>query len=369
MPEVRLMTAAALVDRAWTTFRIVWAAPFAVRMRGIVQAVIAALVLVAMASWNAADPSWNTASAQPVKNWLGGGGAVLSDILLQSLGIGAWLGVLLFGAFGVGIALGDSVPHRLHPTRMRIFAAVSGVLLASSALSSLAAPGVWPLAAGMGGIWGDGLIGLTSKGLSAIHVPYARLILGAVFGVLALWALGFTLGLRLRDVYDTAGWAAEKGATVRVARPEKAAKAGRGAKPAKAQQAPRKPRHVLPEQFDDEPEAAVAAPSGREPPHPPISIAPTSGSRTIVLMMLRALFALSRSVPEMNTEPSSSMSILTSHSAQIFWMTLPCLPITSPILSGSILVLSILGAYLESSFLGSGITGRITSSMILQRAL
>ncbi|WP_297803870.1 DNA translocase FtsK [uncultured Brevundimonas sp.] len=273
------MTAAALVERAWTTFRIVWAAPFAVRVRGIVQAVIAALVLVAMASWNAADPSWNTASAQPVKNWLGGGGAVLSDILLQSLGIGAWLGVLLFGAFGVGIALGDSVPHRLHPTRMRIFAAVSGVLLASSALSSLAAPGVWPLAAGMGGNWGDGLIGLTSKGLSAIHVPYARLILGAVFGVLALWALGFTLGLRLRDVYETAGWAAEKGATVRVARPEKAAKAGRGAKPAKAQQAQRKPRHVLPEQFDDEPEAAVAAPAGREPPHPPISVAPTSGSQ------------------------------------------------------------------------------------------
>ncbi|WP_292052759.1 MULTISPECIES: DNA translocase FtsK [unclassified Brevundimonas] len=246
------MTAAVLVERAWTTFRIVWGAPFAVRVRGVAQAVIAALVLVAMASWNAADPSWNTASTQPVRNWLGGGGAVLSDILMQSLGIGAWIAVLLVGAFGVGVALGDSVPHRLHPTRLKTFAAVMGVLLASAGLSALAEPAAWPLASGLGGLWGDGIIGLTTRGLSALHVPYANIILGSLYGLMGLWALGYTVGLRTRDLTDTAGWAAEKGASVRVARPAKAA-AGKRAKREEARPANvRKPRHVLPEQFDED---------------------------------------------------------------------------------------------------------------------
>ncbi len=47
--------------------------------------------------------------------------------------------------------------------------------------------------------------------------------------------------------------------------------------------------------------------------------------------------------------PSSSMSILAPDSAQIFWMTLPPLPMTSRILSGSIFMVIILGAYLLSS--------------------
>ena len=67
---------------------------------------------------------------------------------------------------------------------------------------------------------------------------------------------------------------------------------------------------------------------------------------------------------EMKILPSSSMSILTSHSAQIFWMVLPPEPITSRILSVSILMVSILGAYLESSALGSEIAGAMISSRI-----
>jgi len=252
------MSAAAFVQQSLHTVRIVWAAPFAVRVRGIIQAVLAALVLVALGSWNPADPSWNTASTQAVKNWMGGGGAVLSDLLMQSLGLGAWLAVLLVGAFGVGVALGDSVPHRLHPTRLKIFAAIIGVLLASAAFSALAQPAHWPLAAGLGGIWGDGIIGLTANGLSALQVPFARIILGVLFGLLALWSLGYTVDLRLMDFRDTAGWAAEKGANVRV--PARAVKPARKEKATKAAEA-RKPRHRLPEIDEDEaPQTAGHAP-------------------------------------------------------------------------------------------------------------
>ena len=56
------------------------------------------------------------------------------------------------------------------------------------------------------------------------------------------------------------------------------------------------------------------------------------------------------------------MSIVTSHSAQIFWMTLPPEPMTSRILSTGTIVESIFGAYFESSGRGSAMTGSMTSS-------
>jgi S-DNA-T family DNA segregation ATPase FtsK/SpoIIIE len=58
---------------------------------GLVLVLAALLVLLALASYHATDPSWNTASgaAGPgaVRNWIGLFGASLSDLLLQSLGI------------------------------------------------------------------------------------------------------------------------------------------------------------------------------------------------------------------------------------------------------------------------------------------
>jgi hypothetical protein len=58
---------------------------------GLMLVMAALLVLLALASYHATDPSWNTSSgaAGPgaVRNWIGLFGASLSDLLLQSLGI------------------------------------------------------------------------------------------------------------------------------------------------------------------------------------------------------------------------------------------------------------------------------------------
>jgi S-DNA-T family DNA segregation ATPase FtsK/SpoIIIE len=58
---------------------------------GLVLVLAALLVLLALASYHATDPSWNTASGAvglgAVRNWIGLFGASLSDLLLQSLGI------------------------------------------------------------------------------------------------------------------------------------------------------------------------------------------------------------------------------------------------------------------------------------------
>lgn len=255
-----MSVALALGQRAWSTARIVWAAPFAVRFRGVLQALLASLLLVAMISWNPADPSLNAASTQGATNWLGGTGAVFADLMMQSLGLAAWPAVLLLIAFGLATAIGDALQHRLQPTAFKVFCAIAGVLLLSAALSALAAPAKWPLAAGLGGLWGDGVTGLSAQGLGALHIPAGRWIAGGLFLIFALWGLGYAVGLRLRDFTDTAGWAAEKNAARRAQqaeRPVKPARASAEAAPAPAA-APRRPRRVH-EQPETAPAAAPAA--------------------------------------------------------------------------------------------------------------
>ena len=236
-----------------------WHAPFAVRFRGVLLALLATLMLVAMVSWNPTDPSWNSSSSNGPTNWLGSTGATVSDLAMQSLGLAAWPGVLLVIAFGLAIAIGDAMRHRLAPTALKIFASVSGVLLLSAALSSLAAPARWPLASGMGGLWGDGVTWLAASGLIALKVPFARLIVGGIFLVLSLWALGYAVGLRLRDFTDTAGWAADKQADLTTRRGARPAKAPKGAKAAQVARS----EHTLAEEA---PAPAPARPRRETPP-------------------------------------------------------------------------------------------------------
>jgi S-DNA-T family DNA segregation ATPase FtsK/SpoIIIE len=71
---------------------------------GLMLLLVSVLGLLALATWNATDPSLNTASGNTgphaVANWVGPIGAVLSDILLQSLGITAFLLPLWLGGIG-----------------------------------------------------------------------------------------------------------------------------------------------------------------------------------------------------------------------------------------------------------------------------
>jgi S-DNA-T family DNA segregation ATPase FtsK/SpoIIIE len=253
-----MSVALALGQRAWSTARIVWGAPFAVRFRGVLQALLASLLLVAMISWNPADPSLNAASTQGATNWLGGAGATFADLMMQSLGLAAWPAVLLLIAFGLATAIGEALQHRLQPTAFKVFCAIAGVLLLSAALSALAAPAKWPLAAGLGGLWGDGAAGLSAQGLAALHVPAGRWIAGGLFLILGLWALGYAVGLRLRDFTDTAGWAAEKNAARRAQQAERPARPARAVVEAApvAATAPRRPRRVH-EQPETPPVAAA----------------------------------------------------------------------------------------------------------------
>ena len=71
---------------------------------GLVLLLVSSLLLLALATWHASDPSLNTATdpvpVYVVHNWIGLFGSYLSDLMLQSLGLTAFLLPLWLGGIG-----------------------------------------------------------------------------------------------------------------------------------------------------------------------------------------------------------------------------------------------------------------------------
>jgi len=202
-----MSAALAIGQRAWVSARILWGAPVSVKFRGVLQALLAALLLVALISWNPADPSLNAASGAAPTNWLGLNGALFADLFMQSLGLGAWPAAILLIAFGLAAAIGDAIQQRLKPSPLKALSATGGVLALSAALSALASPAAWPLAAGLGGLWGDATVGVIHWICDGLRLPAASVFAGLLFLPLGLWGIAYAIGLRPSDLREGLAWA------------------------------------------------------------------------------------------------------------------------------------------------------------------
>jgi S-DNA-T family DNA segregation ATPase FtsK/SpoIIIE len=202
-----MSAALAIGQRAWVSARIVWGAPLSVKFRGMLQALLAALLLVALISWNPADPSLNAASGAAPTNWLGLNGALFADLFMQSLGLGALPAAILLIAFGLAAAIGDAIQQRLKPSPLKALSATGGVLALSAALSALASPAAWPLAAGLGGLWGDATVGVIHWICDGLRLPAAPVFAGLLFLPLGLWGIAYAIGLRPSDLREGLAWA------------------------------------------------------------------------------------------------------------------------------------------------------------------
>jgi S-DNA-T family DNA segregation ATPase FtsK/SpoIIIE len=151
-------------------------------------------LIAAFATWNSADPSLNVASALPASNILRGPGAVVADIFVQSLGLAAWGLALLMVVFGLTRAVDPDPDTHRRATRFRALVGVAAVLALAGAIAAPSPPKSWALARGLGGFWGDGLLGGLSGIIAFARIPgaeiIASLVLLAVGGFAATWALG-----------------------------------------------------------------------------------------------------------------------------------------------------------------------------------
>ncbi|ATQ41021.1 FtsK/SpoIIIE family DNA translocase [Caulobacter mirabilis] len=173
-----------------------WSTPFTARLRGGLIAAAGAALIAAFATWNSADPSLNVASGLPATNVLGGPGAVLADVFVQSLGLAGWGLALLMVVFGLTrVADADPDAHR-QKTRLRALAGTLGVMFLAGAIAAPPPPAAWPLARGLGGFWGDALLSGLGGLIAFAHIPGATFIAAVILlvlgGVGLAWAMGAT---------------------------------------------------------------------------------------------------------------------------------------------------------------------------------
>ncbi len=164
------------------------------------------------------DPSFNNATPTAAQNGLGLPGAYISDIVLQAIGWGGFafaVCLLIWGASLFFYHKKKSVlaePKKII-TSWRIGAGIFASLLASFITAALPIPATWPLATGLGGLFGDALY----LPLQAQSVPAWASFLALVLAtVLMLLAFGFAFGLRRVDVFATLDAAGLFWATLRV---------------------------------------------------------------------------------------------------------------------------------------------------------
>jgi len=148
----------------------------AMQTAGLALLVAAVLLALALATYSAADPSWNHAVDQPVTNALGYFGACLSDLLFQSIGLGAWLlpVVLLDWAVRLMLARG------LRRLWLRLVVLPPMLVTGSLALAIF----------GLGGAFG----GLGVRALDAANLapPLAAMAAAALLALMLLYVMGFS---------------------------------------------------------------------------------------------------------------------------------------------------------------------------------
>jgi S-DNA-T family DNA segregation ATPase FtsK/SpoIIIE len=187
------------VELVWDAVRYGWAQPWSARFRGGVICVVGAGLLLSVATYNAADPSLNAATGLPATNALGGAGAALADVVMQSMGLAGWMAAALMLVFGMSrVTQPDPGAHRRD---LRVRAAVGGLglLALSGLLAAPPTPAAWKLARGLGGFWGDGLLNLVAGVLGFARLPGAHLIAAVLLAIGAAVALGYAIGVRRID--------------------------------------------------------------------------------------------------------------------------------------------------------------------------
>ncbi|MEL6335947.1 MAG: DNA translocase FtsK, partial [Pseudomonadota bacterium] len=212
----------------------------AARAAGLGALIIGLALFASLVSYNAADPSFLTATGRAPSNWLGAPGAMLADPLVRGLGLGAQALALIVAVWGWRLLMlrGD---ERIWSRLLAIPVAVGAVAI----FASLHLPWEsWQITAGLGGLMGDRgaevlLRTLPAPPLEAL--PQATIIAGCA----AALSLGLALGITLTEVTVFLRWLSLS--TGRLLRPALSA-AGRGlAQQLAGRQVPRSERLDPPE--------------------------------------------------------------------------------------------------------------------------
>ena len=144
-----------------------------------------------LGSYSPADPSWLSSSDVPVQNSLGRFGAMIASPMMIIIGMGSWGLVLFFAGWGVRLVAGighDQVLGR------GIFLPI-GLAVTSVWCATLVPTAGWDTIYGMGGVFGDTVLGAVINALPMSASAGVKLMgLVMLIATVAVW--GFVLGVQ-----------------------------------------------------------------------------------------------------------------------------------------------------------------------------
>ena len=142
-------------------------------------------------SYHPDDPSWMSATDEPVRNWLGRMGASIAAPLFMIVGWGAWGLAIVAGAWGLRFALHKGEERAIGRL---IFAPIWIAVLALHA-ASLPPGADWSAvhSFGLGGHFGDTILGMT-LGLLPFGASFGLKLMSVLLGIAMLSLGAFVLG-------------------------------------------------------------------------------------------------------------------------------------------------------------------------------
>ncbi len=159
---------------------------------GIALLALAAAIIAMLASYAPQDPSFFSATDAPVRNWLGTFGASVASPLFIVVGYGSWALAIVVLAWGVRLLINSGTERALS----RVIFAPIAVAATAVYASTIVPTADWSHSFGLGGLFGDTVLGATlnvlpisaSFGVRMLAVPIWFASIG-----LMLFVAGFTV--------------------------------------------------------------------------------------------------------------------------------------------------------------------------------
>lgn len=153
--------------------------------------ILLAICVVALSTWDVADPSLSHATSREPNNLLGYNGAIFADLMMQFFGLAGLIALLPLVAWAFTLIAGKKI-NRI-PLRLATW--LGGAFLASASLGCFAPPATWPLPNGIGGVIGDMILRFPALFLGEYPSGTVATALGSIIGffaaILLLIASGF----------------------------------------------------------------------------------------------------------------------------------------------------------------------------------
>ncbi len=166
---------------------------------GLAQIALGLAFMVMLWTYSPQDPGWMVASDKPVSNALGGFGAALASTLVIIGGKGAWAIPFILIAWGARF-----VTHRgAERVLSRMVFAVIAIAVAAVYCATLVPGADWTHSFGLGGLFGDTVVGAL-LGLLPVGAGFALKLLSLATGATLIVLMAFVMGFTVPEIRSLA---------------------------------------------------------------------------------------------------------------------------------------------------------------------